>query len=267
MLPVQRHLRGAVPGARAASVRRVCPFDVVHASRLTPPLPSEWRPAQSDVIFASEAPDARVVASRLRMQLQPLRDEKAFINSYFYLRKCVPLPSFLCCLLALTLALALALALSRYTKELAASVPERYPGQRAEAGTSDLVFPYSLYFVYYEQYTYVQVRRGVIDWMGGQAGRLSEWVISIHSPFFPFLTRRACLPACAYFFLLALALPPRNATGRGLDERAGGAGRRLCLHGAAHGRELGHRRLGGVERARGGAGRGGRPGPLEPRGA
>lgn len=47
------------------------------------------------MVFASDAPDAPVVASRLRMQLQPLRDEKAFINSYFYLRQCVPLPAWL----------------------------------------------------------------------------------------------------------------------------------------------------------------------------
>lgn len=56
----------------------------------------------------------------------------------------------------------------RYTKELAASVPERYPGQRGEAGTSDLVFPYSLYFVYYEQYTYVQVSRSFPNMIPGR---------------------------------------------------------------------------------------------------
>ena len=41
------------------------------------------------VLQVRDAPDAPVVASRLRMQLQPLRNEKAFINSYYYLRKYV----------------------------------------------------------------------------------------------------------------------------------------------------------------------------------
>ncbi|GAB5036681.1 niemann-pick c1 protein [Nannochloropsis oceanica] len=71
-----------------------------------------------------------VVASRFRMQLQPLRTERDFINSYYYLRK--------------------------YVQEFADAIPETYPGQRTEGGTSNVAFPYSLYFVYYEQYTYIQ---------------------------------------------------------------------------------------------------------------
>lgn len=71
-----------------------------------------------------------VVASRFRMQLQPLRIERDFINSYYYLRK--------------------------YVQEFAGAIPETYPGQRTEGGTSNVAFPYSLYFVYYEQYTYIQ---------------------------------------------------------------------------------------------------------------
>jgi Niemann-Pick C1 protein len=71
-----------------------------------------------------------VVASRLRLQLQPLRKERDFIDSYYYLRT--------------------------YVREFAAAVPERYSGQGTEGGTSSVVFPYSLYFVYYEQYTYIQ---------------------------------------------------------------------------------------------------------------
>ncbi len=71
-----------------------------------------------------------VVASRFRMQLQPLRTERDFINSYYYLRK--------------------------YVQEFADAIPEAYPGQRIEGGTSNVAFPYSLYFVYYEQYTYIQ---------------------------------------------------------------------------------------------------------------
>jgi len=71
-----------------------------------------------------------VVASRFRMQLQPLRTERDFINSYYYLRK--------------------------YVQDFAGAIPEAYPGQRTEGGTSNVAFPYSLYFVYYEQYTYIQ---------------------------------------------------------------------------------------------------------------
>lgn len=71
-----------------------------------------------------------VVASRFRMQLQPLRTERDFINSYYYLRK--------------------------YVQDFAGAIPEAYPGQRTERGTSNVAFPYSLYFVYYEQYTYIQ---------------------------------------------------------------------------------------------------------------
>ena len=48
---------------------------------------------QSDVVFAppssSSSSSPTILASRLRMQLQPLRDEADFINSYYYLRKYV----------------------------------------------------------------------------------------------------------------------------------------------------------------------------------
>jgi Niemann-Pick C1 protein len=40
-------------------------------------------------------------------------------------------------------------------RRLADSIPERYPGQRNADGTSNVAFPYSLYFVFYEQYTYI----------------------------------------------------------------------------------------------------------------
>ena len=133
------------------------------------------------------------------MQLQPLRDERAFINSYYYLRKYVRAEGGMEGGMHLPFLRRIhntvggrqslpppqknhrpkhpppspfphphphihnpkktpKTKLNRYTKELAAAVPERYPGQRTEEGTSDLIFPYSLYFVYYEQYSYIQVR-------------------------------------------------------------------------------------------------------------
>jgi Niemann-Pick C1 protein len=83
---------------------------------------------QSDVVFNHHG--MGIAASRLRFQLQPLRNEEDFIGSYATLRQAL--------------------------RQLAGLIPERYPGQRTSGGTSDLAFPYSLYFVFYEQYTYIQ---------------------------------------------------------------------------------------------------------------
>jgi len=82
----------------------------------------------SDVKFYNDSPESGIEASRLRMQLKPLAQEKDFINSYYYLNK--------------------------YVNDLSSVIPERYPGQK-EKSDGTLVFPYSLYFVYYEQYTYI----------------------------------------------------------------------------------------------------------------
>lgn len=49
----------------------------------------------------------------------------------------------------------------RYPVQLAGKIPERYLGQRktpANRAVGNLAFPYSLYFVYYEQYAFIQVR-------------------------------------------------------------------------------------------------------------
>lgn len=81
---------------------------------------------ETDVVFEDDTPTSRVKASRLRFQLQPLRQEKDFINSYYYLQK--------------------------YIAQLAEGVvaPEGKKNQ------GSLVFPYSLTFVFYEQYGYIQ---------------------------------------------------------------------------------------------------------------
>ena len=44
--------------------------------------------------------------------------------------------------------------------QLADKLPERYVGQRktnANKAVGNLAFPYSLYFVFYEQYAFIQV--------------------------------------------------------------------------------------------------------------
>lgn len=44
--------------------------------------------------------------------------------------------------------------------QLADKLPERYEGQRkakANKAVGNLAFPYSLYFVFYEQYAFIQV--------------------------------------------------------------------------------------------------------------
>lgn len=42
--------------------------------------------------------------------------------------------------------------------QLADNIPERYKGQRkANKDVGNLAFPYSLYFVFYEQYAFIQV--------------------------------------------------------------------------------------------------------------
>lgn len=46
--------------------------------------------------------------------------------------------------------------------QLADKIPERYKGQRkANEDIGNLAFTYSLYFVFYEQYVYIQVRDDV----------------------------------------------------------------------------------------------------------
>lgn len=43
--------------------------------------------------------------------------------------------------------------------QLADKIPERYKGQRkANKAVGNLAFPYSLYFTFYEQYDFIQVR-------------------------------------------------------------------------------------------------------------
>ncbi len=47
-----------------------------------------------------------------------------------------------------------------WTLQLADKLPERYKGQRKAKATKavgNLAFPYSLYFVFYEQYAFIQV--------------------------------------------------------------------------------------------------------------
>lgn len=44
------------------------------------------------------------------------------------------------------------------SEQLADKIPERYDGQRkANKNVGNLAFPYSLYFVFYEQYAFIQV--------------------------------------------------------------------------------------------------------------
>lgn len=44
------------------------------------------------------------------------------------------------------------------SEQLADKIPERYEGQRkANKDVGNLAFPYSLYFVFYEQYAFIQV--------------------------------------------------------------------------------------------------------------
>lgn len=46
-----------------------------------------------------------------------------------------------------------------FNRQLADELPERYEGQReVNKHVGNLAFPYSLYFVFYEQYAYIQVR-------------------------------------------------------------------------------------------------------------
>lgn len=50
--------------------------------------------------------------------------------------------------------------MDRFKRQLADELPERYEGQReANEHVGNLAFPYSLYFVFYEQYAYIQVRK------------------------------------------------------------------------------------------------------------
>ena len=90
----------------------------------------------SDVVFKNTTTDEGLVeysidASRIRFQMQPLQNESAFINSYYYMQK--------------------------YLSILSENIDERYPGQKGDPSdpSSALAFPYSLYFVFYEQYTYI----------------------------------------------------------------------------------------------------------------
>ena len=44
------------------------------------------------------------------------------------------------------------------SEQLADKIPERYEGQRkVNKDVGNLAFPYSLYFVFYEQYAFIQV--------------------------------------------------------------------------------------------------------------
>ncbi|CAM9577124.1 unnamed protein product [Discosporangium mesarthrocarpum] len=72
----------------------------------------------------------RIQASRLRFNMQPLASQRDYVNSFFYIKT--------------------------ITNRLADKVSERYEGQRNAWGVGNLAFPYSLYFVFYEQYTYIQ---------------------------------------------------------------------------------------------------------------
>ncbi|CAM9450914.1 unnamed protein product, partial [Hapterophycus canaliculatus] len=87
----------------------------------------------SDVTFDDGEEDGvrRIIASRLRFNMQPLNTQRDFVNSYYYVKL--------------------------VTDKLANEIPERYKGQRkANKAVGNLAFPYSLYFVFYEQYAFIQ---------------------------------------------------------------------------------------------------------------
>ncbi|CBJ30169.1 conserved unknown protein [Ectocarpus siliculosus] len=87
----------------------------------------------TDVSFDDGGEDGvrRIVASRLRFNMQPLRTQRDFVNSHYYV--------------------------NFVTNQLADKIPERYKGQRkANKAVGNLAFPYSLYFTFYEQYDFIQ---------------------------------------------------------------------------------------------------------------